>query len=109
MAIRKKEENVNGCDCIHGDIPVVRDSEEGGVRGDDTTVTTTIPGDEGASTSSNSYSNFVWATGGASTAAGHGNLLNETYTAFLERAVKDVFAAVGIGFEARNYAIGGIR
>lgn len=55
------------------------------------------------------YSNFVWATGGHSAAAGHGNLYNESYTAFMERSVKPIFEAVGIGFEGRNYAMGGMR
>jgi hypothetical protein len=51
---------------------------------------------------------FVWATGGHSSAAGHGNLYNETYTAFMERAVKPIFASVGIHFLGRNYAMGGM-
>lgn len=55
------------------------------------------------------YSNFVWATGGHSAAAGHGNLYNESYTAFMERSAKPIFEAVGIGFEGRNYAMGGMR
>ena len=50
---------------------------------------------------------FVWATGGHSATAGHGNFYDESYTAFLERAIKDVFAAVGINFVGRNYAMGG--
>lgn len=53
------------------------------------------------------FSKMVWATGGHSSAAGHGNLFNETYTAFMERNVKDVFSSIGIEFEARNYAMGG--
>jgi hypothetical protein len=55
------------------------------------------------------YTKFVWATGGHSAAAGHGNLYNESYTAFMERAVKPVFQSVGIEFEGRNYAMGGMR
>jgi hypothetical protein len=53
------------------------------------------------------FSKMIWATGGHSASAGHGNIFNETYTAFMERDVKDVFASVGIDFEARNYAMGG--
>jgi hypothetical protein len=59
-----------------------------------------------ARTSSPSSSRFVWATGGHSAAAGHGNLYNESYTAFLERHAQGVFQAVGIDLEARNYAMG---
>jgi hypothetical protein len=51
--------------------------------------------------------NFVWVTGGHSATAGHGNLYDESYTAYLERAVKPAFDALGLGFEARNYAMGG--
>lgn len=50
---------------------------------------------------------FIWATGGHSAAAGHGNLYNESYTAFMERTAKDVFASVGIDFIGKNYAMGG--
>jgi len=50
---------------------------------------------------------FTWVTGGDSSAAGHGNLLEQSYTAVLEDTVKDVFASLGIKFIARNYAMGG--
>lgn len=52
-------------------------------------------------------SRFVWSTTGHSVAAGHGNLHNESYTAFLEHAAKPVFDAIGIEFEGRNYGMGG--
>ena len=55
------------------------------------------------------YERYVWATGGHSAAAGHGNLFNESYTAFLERDMKPVFAAIGMEFEGRNFAMGGTR
>jgi len=57
--------------------------------------------------SSSKTTTFVWATGGHSAAAGHGNFYDESYTAFMERAVKDVFAAVNMEFIGRNYAMGG--
>lgn len=53
-------------------------------------------------------SRFVWSTAGHSAAAGHGNLHNESYTAFLEHVAKPIFDAVGIKFEGRNYAMGGM-
>jgi len=58
-------------------------------------------------TDSTKFPKYVWATGGHSATAGHGNFWRESYTGFLERAVKDVFAAVGIEFVGRNYAMGG--
>lgn len=53
------------------------------------------------------YERIVWATGGHSAAAGHGNLFNESYTSYLEQAVTPTFAAIGIEFEGRNHAMGG--
>ena len=53
------------------------------------------------------YERMVWATGGHSSAAAHGNLFNESYTAFMNQAVTDVFRSIGIDFEGRNMAMGG--
>jgi hypothetical protein len=53
------------------------------------------------------YTKFVWSHGGMSSAAGHGNLHYESYTAVMEAAVFPIFKAVGIDFTARNYAYGG--
>jgi hypothetical protein len=100
-AIRNEEENIDGCDCIHGDIPVEGKGGGGGGEG--------APTNENGQNPNRLYSQFVWATGGQSDAAGYGNLYNETYTAFLERAVKDVFGSVGIGFEGRNFGMDGTR
>jgi hypothetical protein len=50
---------------------------------------------------------YVWATGGHSATAAHGNMWRESYTAVLERGVQDMFAACGIDFIGRNYAMGG--
>jgi hypothetical protein len=50
---------------------------------------------------------WVWATGGHSAAAGHGNLFDEAYTQVLDKAAAPVFEAIGIHFEARSYAMGG--
>ena len=50
---------------------------------------------------------FTWVTGGHSAAAGHGNLLNQSYTAAVGRAAKIVFDAVGVDFRAKARAMGG--
>lgn len=50
---------------------------------------------------------LVWVTGGHSAAAGHGNLYNESYTAVLGRDLQQIFPAIGMPVEARNYAMGG--
>jgi hypothetical protein len=54
------------------------------------------------------YERFVWGAMGHSAAAAHGNLYNESYASFLERGMKDTFGAIGIDFEGRNYAMGGM-
>jgi hypothetical protein len=94
-AIREENAHLEGCNC--NEVPT-----SGKHRRLDT-KTLTLP--EVPMT----YIKFVWATGGHSAAAGHGNLYNESYTAFMERAVKPVFQSVGIEFEGRNYAMGGMR
>jgi hypothetical protein len=53
------------------------------------------------------HERFVWATGGHSIAAGHGNLFNQSYTAVMERVLVDIFGSIGIEFEGRAYAMGG--
>jgi hypothetical protein len=55
------------------------------------------------------YEKYVFANGGHSQAAGHGNMFNETYTAYFSKDVEDVFGAIGIKFEGRNYAYGAMR
>lgn len=52
-------------------------------------------------------SRFVWATGGHSASAGHGNLFLESYTNVLDRNAAPIFQSVGIDFTARPYAMGG--
>jgi hypothetical protein len=54
------------------------------------------------------FANFVWATGGHSASAGHGNLHSESYTAFMEVTAKPAFDTIGILFEGRNYGMGGM-
>jgi hypothetical protein len=47
---------------------------------------------------------LVWATGGNSVAAGHGNLYHESYTSVLEKAMSDAWARLGVRWIARSYA-----
>jgi hypothetical protein len=89
-AIKTKDSNVRGCDCINGDQPL-----GGAARIENDAPLDTI------------FERYVWATGGHSASAGHGNLYNESYTAFMERDLKPIFGAIGIEFEGRNYAMGG--
>ena len=94
-AIRQAEWHVHGCDCRHDDAVMTEDATN---LHTNTTLLPPIP---------SYYARYVWATGGHSAAAAHGNLYNESYTAYMERDVKTVFASIGIDFEGRNYAMGG--
>mmetsp|Transcript_7821 Transcript_7821/g.16279 ORF Transcript_7821/g.16279 Transcript_7821/m.16279 type:complete len:629 (+) Transcript_7821:194-2080(+) len=49
---------------------------------------------------------FTWVTTGHSSAAGHGNLFNQSYTHTMEQMVSQVFLAVGLTFAGKNYAMG---
>lgn len=94
MKILDERKNLSGCDCSKAD-PTTRRHR----RLQPQVVLPTLP---------EFYERFVWSTGGHSAAAGHGNLFNETYTAYMERGVKDVFRSIGIDFVGRNYAMGGM-
>jgi len=52
---------------------------------------------------------FVWATGGNSVGAGHGNLYRESYTRVMERTARGMFQAAGLALEGRNYGSSATR
>ena len=95
LAIRSENDNLEGCNCNQN-----ADSSPNRRLANKTVVLPEIH---------QTFTKFVWATGGHSAAAGHGNLFNETYTAAMEASVKSVFESVGIAFEGRSYAMGGMR
>ena len=47
--------------------------------------------------------------GGHSSAAGHGNLFNQTYGYIIEESARPIFDALGITFYGKNYAMGGMK
>jgi hypothetical protein len=99
--LQRIEMDINGCDCTDRDGNDKKDhARQRQVRTDNGAYS------HGAIIES-TFSKYVWATGGHSAAAGHGNLYNESYTAFMERDLKDIFGSIGIDFEGRNYAMGG--
>jgi len=95
-AVLKEESSLLGCNCV---ATMIGSRHQDGNTNNDEVTLPELP---------RSYSKFVWATGGHSAAAGHGNLYNESYTAYMERSVMNVFQAVGIDFVGRNYAMGGM-
>jgi hypothetical protein len=96
LKLKTLHSDYNGCDCFNGtDKALWNDVVDLTSETDTTTETETT------------FGKYVWATGGHSAAAGHGNLFNESYTAYMERDLKDVFGSIGLEFEGRNYAMGG--
>jgi len=96
-AVLKGESSLSGCNCVPATTGGRRLQNQTANKNE--VILPELP---------RSYSKFVWATGGHSAAAGHGNLYNESYTAYMERSVMNVFQAVGIDFVGRNYAMGGM-
>ena len=91
QAIRTAESNLHGCDCVN---------KRGSFRGSSKHAAheQEIP---------DFYESYVYANGGHSSAAGHGNLFNESYTAVAGRSMRNVWEAIGIEMIDRNYAMGG--
>lgn len=103
MELGNLDSDFHGCDCSRGrdqsirvhDVLQTLDTEEESVIF------------EGMENEPEFYGKYTWATGGHSASASHGNLYNESYTAYMESDMKDVFGSIGIEFEGRNYAMGG--
>ena len=104
-----EEKDIEGCDCA-ASLSVGAASSNRERKMMRTRVLTDTPTDttDSATDIDSFFNRFVWATGGHSAAAAHGNLYNESYTAYMTRAVEPIFAAAGIDFEGRNYAMGGM-
>ena len=99
--LASRDSDFHGCDCSSGKDMALREDILD-LDPDDTSLLF-----EGIDNNDATFEKYVWATGGHSASAGHGNLYNETYTAYMERDLKVIFGSVGIDFEARNYAMGG--
>ncbi|KAL3940602.1 MAG: hypothetical protein SGBAC_004886 [Bacillariaceae sp.] len=91
-SVKETESNVHGCDCIEKNGSVNPGVDEG----DDA-----IPSFYGEQ--------YVFANGGHSNAAGHGNIYDEAYTAVFGRDVRPIWEAIGIEMIDRNYAMGAMR
>jgi len=50
---------------------------------------------------------FNWVVGGHSAAAGHGNLLSQSYAGVIERTLQPVFQQFNVSMYGKNYAMGG--
>eukprot|EP00980_Cylindrotheca_fusiformis_P007761 scaffold1648_cov115-Cylindrotheca_fusiformis.AAC.16 len=91
--VRTTERNVNGCDCVDGTGTPERALDEK----DDVFETPDY------------YEKYVFANGGHSQSAGHGNKFSESYTEYFKRDVHRVFKAIGVELFARNMAMGAMK
>ena len=91
-SVRTTESNLHDCDCVGKTGSVSSGADEG--------LSTDIP---------DFYEKYVFANGGHSNAAGHGNMYSEAYTAVFGRDVRPLWEAIGIEMIDRNYAMGAMR
>ncbi len=103
MELGNRDSDFHGCDCSQDRDQSIRETEV--LKKLDTEEEAVIL--EGMEDEPTFYGKYTWATGGHSASAGHGNLYNESYTAYMETDMKDVFGSIGLDFEGRNYAMGG--
>jgi hypothetical protein len=89
--IRVSESDIMGCDCV---------KKQG--KANDTP-------DDRAYDIPDFYEQYVFANGGHSQAAGHGNLFKQSYAGYFETDLRPVWEAVGINMIARNYASGAMK
>jgi hypothetical protein len=110
LAVKQEAKNIKGCDChkpAQGRMNQLRLLEH--TTANATTSEATADDDEEDDDGlPEFYERFVWLNAGHSSAAGHGNRYNETYTAIMEATAKAAFVAVGIDLEGRNYGMGGM-
>jgi hypothetical protein len=91
-AVIASESNIFGCDCIQNLGTLTPGVNESALTG--------IP---------DFYEKYVFANGGHSQAAGHGNQFSESYTAVFGQDVRRVWEAIGIQMIDRNHAMGAMR
>jgi hypothetical protein len=124
LTVEQEAKNVQGCDCRttvkarKNQLRFLNEEQEQEINSSNGTLEQETNSNNGTSPTEEEeddddglpefYERFVWLNAGHSSAAGHGNRFNETYTAIVEATAKATFAAVGIDLEGRNYAMGGM-
>jgi len=63
---------------------------------------------QAATTTQSQPVTFTWVTAGDSSAAGYGNLPEQSYTSVLEDTLMEPFKALGLTFVVKNRAVGGL-
>lgn len=90
-ALKLAEENVHGCNCR---------TKTGSTNENEDAFTSSIP---------DYYQKYVFANGGHSNAAGHGNVFSETYTHYIGEDLRIIWDALGVEMINRNMAMGAMR
>lgn len=105
LTLDQQDSDFHGCDCSGGKDQALRNNVVDLLDPEDSSMV--FERIDGAKRGV--FEKYVWATGGHSSAAGHGNLYNESYTAYMASDLKDVFGSIGIDFEGRNYGMSATR
>mmetsp|Transcript_6423 Transcript_6423/g.15175 ORF Transcript_6423/g.15175 Transcript_6423/m.15175 type:complete len:785 (+) Transcript_6423:207-2561(+) len=90
-SLKISDESVHGCNCV---------TRTGSPAENEESFSADIP---------DYYQQYVFANGGHSNAAGHGNTFSQTYTAYLGEDLRFVWDAIGVEMIDRNMAMGGQR
>jgi len=101
----EQDSDFYGCDCRFGSDSALRNDVTESLNSENVSVI--FEGIDDDDDADKFFEKYVWANGGHSASAGHGNLFNESYTAYMENDLKGIFGSIGIDFEGRNYAMGG--
>eukprot|EP00526_Cylindrotheca_closterium_P004792 CAMPEP_0113633838 /NCGR_PEP_ID=MMETSP0017_2-20120614/17615_1 /TAXON_ID=2856 /ORGANISM="Cylindrotheca closterium" /LENGTH=783 /DNA_ID=CAMNT_0000544503 /DNA_START=94 /DNA_END=2445 /DNA_ORIENTATION=+ /assembly_acc=CAM_ASM_000147 len=90
-ALKISEEDVHGCNCR---------TKTGSTTEKEESFTSSIP---------DYYQKYVFANGGHSNAAGHGNVFTQTYTHYIGEDLRIIWDALGVEMINRNMAMGTMR
>ena len=90
-SLKISDGSVHGCNCLTKTGSPIQKAEN---------FTSDIP---------DYYEKYVFANGGHSNAAGHGNVFSQTYTAYLGEDLRMIWDAIGVEMIDRNMAMGAMR
>ncbi|CAJ1962080.1 unnamed protein product [Cylindrotheca closterium] len=90
-ALKVSEEDVHGCNCR---------TMTGSTKEKEERFTSSIP---------DYYQKYVFANGGHSNAAGHGNVFSETYSHYIGQDLRIIWDALGVEMISRNMGMGAMK
>ena len=90
-SIKISDESVHGCNCL---------TKTGYTAENEESFAANIP---------DYYQQYVFANGGHSNSAGHGNTFSQTYTAYMGEDLRLVWDAIGVEMIDRNMGMGAMK